>query len=306
MTRRSKRTRSGRYQRPPTTTPGLPPRPATPMRSRSGASRTAPRFRLIATASMLLPPWSFVRIAGGPGRVGARSRPAQPAVDRPRNSRLLLRDVDASLCQSLLRHRGQRHVRALARVSRNPRVCRDDRGLSDLPLRRGAGPLPTPETAVRAGATTRSRWANDTPEGCQRHAGRLPTTAQSRLARRRLGHRQAIEPPSTRPSARAGCRSKRAVMTRPRATTEPVARHRRRRAPGAARTVPRLQPGGRRPRSPRVDRRAQRTGRARLSGRRVSRGPAARGAHGPSRMWPRRSVTRPPSASASRSAKRSS
>jgi hypothetical protein len=108
---------------------------------------------------------SLVRIAGGPGSDRARPVLRQPSVDRPRNSRLLLRDPDASLCQSLLRHRGQRHVRAVGRVSRNLRVCSDDRCLSDLPWRRGGG-TPTDTGNDRPGR------GNDTFPPGQRHVGR--------------------------------------------------------------------------------------------------------------------------------------
>ena len=80
MTRRSKRTRSGRYQRPPTAKPsGSPRRPATRMRSRSGSARSTARSRLIATAPMLPPGSSLVRIAGGP--VGPRS--SRPCANQP-------------------------------------------------------------------------------------------------------------------------------------------------------------------------------------------------------------------------------
>src|SRR4051794_21895309 len=70
MTRRSERTRSGRYQRAPTTTtlPGLhDDRP----HGRADASDLPAALRdprLTATAPMLPPGWSLVRIAGGPAR----------------------------------------------------------------------------------------------------------------------------------------------------------------------------------------------------------------------------------------------
>jgi hypothetical protein len=134
------------------------------MRSRSGSARSSARFRVIATAPMLprVGPLSGAWEAGS-----ARARPVlrQPAMDRPGNSRPLLRHVDASRCQSLLRHPGQRRVRAPARAHE----IRVNAAAIDVALTcrcvAAAEHLATLETAVRGGATTRSRRANDTRTG---------------------------------------------------------------------------------------------------------------------------------------------
>ena len=113
---------------------------------------------------MLPPGSSLVRIAGGPASARARPVLRQPAVDRPGNPRLLLRDVDASLCQSLLRHRGQRHVGL--RVERaNRRRCRR----IDVSRTRHRVAVAGTPTDTSNG---RSKGANDTFAAGQRHVRR--------------------------------------------------------------------------------------------------------------------------------------
>ena len=178
MTRRSERTRSGRYQRPPTTTTLRVSTTTGHTDAHAPALPVALRDpRLIATAPMLPPGSSLVRIAGGPASARARPVLRQPAVDRPGNPRLLLRDVDASLCQSLLRHRGQRHVRrcALGRAESAQYAGEIDVATDCRRVAGGRDPYRHPERPLGGG--------NDTFSAGQRHVGggqRHPSPGQTR------------------------------------------------------------------------------------------------------------------------------
>jgi hypothetical protein len=169
MTRRSKTKRDAKVPTAPDVyNPDRARRPTTRTPPRSDLSRSTARFRPIAPASL---PLSTAPFPAFPEVVvaGARSpHPAHPSVDQPRNSRFLLRDAGISLANSLLRRRGQRHVRAAAECSK-PRVCGEDRTLLGLPGRcRDRTPSDT--------LSGRHRGGNDTVPERQRHAARGPTT----------------------------------------------------------------------------------------------------------------------------------
>jgi hypothetical protein len=119
------------------------------------------------------------------------------------NSRLLLRNAEASQRQSLLRHRGQRHDPARARIRGNQRTCSDARDLAERCFVAAAGPLPTPESAVRVGPPTHSRWANDTSDGGSDTPAVHVARSRSRgvaVAPRRRRHRRAQEAAPRRPA----------------------------------------------------------------------------------------------------------
>jgi len=169
MTRRSKTKRASKVPTAPDAyNPDRARRPATRTRPRSDLSRSTARFRPIAPAPLPLSvgPFSALPQVFFTG-------PARPV---PRIAPWTSHGTLASCCvtqasrfaNSLLRHRGQRHVRAAARGRQTARPQRRATPV-DLPGRcRDRTPNDT--------ANGRHRGGNDTFPERQRHPARGPTT----------------------------------------------------------------------------------------------------------------------------------